>query len=377
VTTVVAALLGLLPLAFAGWLWRRTRTTTRLPWRRALLLAVLGGFSSAVALWVEAQALAFAELDASAPYGLELGLFSFSVLVAAPLEEALKVAVAWPFYLSRRLGTGRGAALHVAVIVAGYTFAECVLWPAFGHDSSWMGLVRLGLTLPAHFLLSGLWGYLLGLERRDRYFGAVWLVCAVLRGAYEHLISTGSAAYLAIALPVILLLVLATLLLLRVRDDPSRARSSVHSLLERASVASVRSALSRRGQPVMVHWILMGISITFGVTLVFLASAVYLGHAWGIDFALADEDGLEGLLPVLLLVAALLLAFPFSGYLIARASGVKSVLEPAWATGTTILVVLGVFSVTEPSAVVIALAIAPVGLTLACVGAWLGLDRAS
>lgn len=374
-TTVVAALLGLLALAFAAWLWKRLEPGTRLPWRRALLLALAGALASAAALWAETRALAFADLDVQAPHGAEWGLFVFSVLFAAPLEEALKVAVAWPLYLARRLGSGRIAALHVVAIVAGYACAECALWQAFGRDHTWMGVVRLGLALPAHFLFSGLWGYVLGLERRDRYFGVVWLACAALRGAFEHLIFTRGAAYLAIALPVMLLLAVGTWLVVRARDEAKAGRSSAHSLFERVSVGPVRSALSRHGRPVMVHWILLGILVTFGVTLVFLAFAVYLGHSWGIDFALADEDGLEGLLPVLLLVVALLLAFPFSGYLIARASGVASVLEPAWATGATILVVLAVFSVTEPSAVVIALAIAPVGLTLACVGAWLGLER--
>ena len=374
-TAIVVIAIALLPLAFATWVWRRSGERSRLPWQRALVLACFGAVAAAGASWVEAQALAFAELDVGTRRGTELGLSLFAVLFAAPLEEALKVAIAWPLYLSRRLVTGRSAALHVTAIVAGYACAECVLWQVFAVERSWTSLVRLGLSLPAHFLFSGLWGYLLGLERRDRYFGMVWLICAALRGAYEHLVFVRSAAFLVVALPVVLLLVLGTMLFFRAGEEPTRGTPTSHSFLERASVASVRSALSRRGRPVMIHWILLGVLVTSGVTLVFLAGAVYLGHSWGIDFALADEDGLEGLLPVVLLVTALLLAFPFSGYLIARASGVASVLEPAWATAATILAVLAVFSVTEPSAVVIALAIAPIGLTLACIGAWLGLER--
>lgn len=373
--TIVVVLLALLPLALAAWVWLRSGARVHLPWRRAVVLAVFGALAAALASWVEAKALDFAELEVTAQPGSELGLSLFSILFAAPLEEALKVAVAWPLYLSRRLSSGRSALLHVTAIVAGYACAECVLWQVLGVDRSWTNLVRLGLSLPGHFLLSGIWSYMLGLERQGRYFGLVWLVCATLRGAYEHLIFVRSAAFLVVALPVVLLLALATTRLLRARRDPAHGASTAYSLLEYASVSSVRSALSRRGRPVMLHWILLGVLVTSGVTLVFLGLAVYLGHSWGIDFALADEDGLEGLLPVALLVTALLLAFPCSGYLIARASGVASVLEPAWATGATILAVLAVFSVTEPSAVVIALAIAPIGLTLACIGAWLGLER--
>lgn len=376
-TTVAVALLALLPLAFAAWLWMQRSARTTLPWRRGVLLAALGALAAGGATWLEAKALTWTGLDLAGAGGPALGLSLFSLLVAAPLEEALKVAVAWPLYLSRRLTSGRNAALHIAAIVAGFACADTIVWHVMDSERTWTDVVRLGLALPGHFFFSGVWGYFLGLERRDRYFGVIWMICAALRGAYEHLIFDRSALFLVVALPVVALLAFGTLLVFRKEDRTStKGRSSSHSLLDRTNVASVRRALSRHGRPVMIHWILLGVLVTFGVTLVFLAIAVYLGHSWGIDFSLADEDGLAGLLPVLLLVTALLLAFACSGYLIARASGVASVLEPAWATGATILVVLGVFSVTEPSAVVIALAIAPVGLTLACVGAWLGLERA-
>lgn len=374
-TWFAVVLIALLPLGFAAWLWRRGAERAALPWRRGLLLAFFGGLSAAGATWVEEQALAFTGLDVGAEDAI-VGLSLFAVLFAAPLEEALKVGVTWPLYLSRRLTSGRIAALHVAAVVGGFACVDAVLWHAFDQERTWIDVVRLSLALPGHFFFSGLWGYLLGLERRDRFFGLVWMLCAALRGAYDHLLFGRSAAFLVVALPVVILLGVGTFLMFRQHEESqTRGPSSSHSLLERASVASVRRALTRSHRPVMVHWILLGVLVTFGVTLVLLGCAVYLGHAWGIDFSLANEEGMRGLLPVALLVAALLLAFPFSGYLIARASGAASVLEPAWATGATILVVLGVFSVTEPSAVVIALAIAPVGLTLACVGAWLGLDR--
>lgn len=373
-TWFAVALLAVLPLGFAAFLWRQGARGPTLPWRRGLALALFGALSAACATWLEERALSFTGLDVGTTGGSVLGLSLFAVLFAAPLEEALKVGVTWPLYLSRKLTSGRVAALHVAAIVSGFACVDALLWHALDHERSWVDVVRLGLALPGHFFFSGLWAYMLGLERRDRYFGFVWMICAALRGAYDHLVFGRSAAFLVVAVPVVVLLGVGTLLVFR-KEEPTRAPSSAHSLFERTSVATVRRALTRQGRPVMVQWILFGVLVTFGVTLVLLGAAVYLGHSWGIDFSLANEEGVRGLLPVLLLVAALLLAFPLSGYLIARASGVASVLEPAWATGATILAVLGVFSVTEPSAVVIALAIAPVGLTLACVGAWLGLDR--
>src|SRR5690606_2113583 len=112
-----------------------------------------------------------------------------------------------------------------------------------------------------------------------------------------------------------------------------------------------------------------------GMTLCFLAAAVFLGHRYGVDFSQAEAAGFEGILPVALLGGALLAAFPVSAYLIARASRAVSVLEPAWATGASIFAVIALFSVTEPTALVIAMGVAPVGFTLACAGAWFGLER--
>jgi hypothetical protein len=164
--------------------------------------------------------------------------------------------------------------------------------------------------------------------------------------------------------------------LLREQSNPNSSdRMTAYSLFEAPSVGSVREALSRRGRPVMLQWIVIGSFVNLGVTLTFLAASVYLGHHFGVDFSLVDEAGIEGILPIVILGSALLLAFPVSAYLIARASGAASVLEPAWATGASIVVVLALFSVTEPTALLIAIGIAPVGFTLACAGAWFGLDR--
>jgi hypothetical protein len=72
---------------------------------------------------------------------------------------------------------------------------------------------------------------------------------------------------------------------------------------------------------------------------------------------------------------AVLLAFPLAGYLIARASAAESVLEPALASGAAIVVVMLMLSITEPVALVVAVAIAPLAFSLACGGAWFGLER--
>jgi hypothetical protein len=185
---------------------------------------------------------------------------------------------------------------------------------------------------------------------------------------------TRGPAFLVVVVPMQAMMVFGVMALLRSKRK-EQTRHTATSLFEAAAVWSVRDLSERRGQRLMLHWIVIGVFVTVGVTLTFLGGSVYLGHRFGIDFSLADEAGLEGAIPIALLASALLLAFPVSGYLIARASGASSVLEPAWATGAAILAVLVLFSVTEPTALVIAMAVAPVGLSLACVGAWMGLDR--
>jgi hypothetical protein len=64
-----------------------------------------------------------------------------------------------------------------------------------------------------------------------------------------------------------------------------------------------------------------------------------------------------------------------SGYLVARASGTHSVLEPAFASGLAIAGAVFALSVTAPSAVIFSLAVAPIAFGLACGGAWFGIGQ--
>jgi hypothetical protein len=68
-------------------------------------------------------------------------------------------------------------------------------------------------------------------------------------------------------------------------------------------------------------------------------------------------------------------AFPIAGYLVARASSSRSVLESAIAAALAIIGGLVLLGLAAPVSVVFALALAPIALGLACVGAWLGIAR--
>jgi len=376
----VAALLVLSVVVFALWLWRRMAKLRHLPARRIFMVLFAGMGAGVVALGIENWILGFAGVSLKVEEGRGLASALAMILFCAPLEEALKAAAVWPLYVNRRLLTGQIGAIFAVIAAAGFSAVEIVAY-ALSQNESWYSLLRVAFAAPAHLFFAGVWGYMLGGGKRDRFFGVLWLVSAVMHGVYDHIVFGRGLALLVIVLPMLALMGVGVFILLREHSATSSGRLSsgrmtAYSLFEAPSVGSVREVLSRRGRPVMLHWIVIGAFVNLGVILVFLGSSVYWGHRFGVDFSLADEEGLEGIMPILLLGTALLSAFPVSGYLIARASRAASVLEPAWATGASIVVVLALFSVTEPTALVIALGIAPVGFALACAGAWFGLERA-
>lgn len=361
-------------LAFGVWFWRSVARGPRLPVSRAILLVVLGAILGGVCGSFERWALEFVGISTQGgPRGALVPTLA-TILFFAPLEEGLKVTAVWPYYVRRQLTAGRVGAAHAVLATSGFAAAELILSLSLGEAGSWLGVARGAIALPAHFFFAGLWGYTLGGTERDRWFGAIWIASALVHGTYDHIVFGRGPAFLVVVVPLLLLMTWGVVSLLR-GGPPQSGRISSHSLFSAVQLGTTREAFSTKGRPLMLHWIFAGALVTLGVMLVFLGLAVYSGHQWGVDFSLADEVGVRGAVPIALLGAALLAAFPFSAYLVARASGAESVLEPAWATGAAIVIVLVLFSVTEPTALVVALGIAPVGFLLACAGAWLGLER--
>ena len=132
---------------------------------------------------------------------------------------------------------------------------------------------------------------------------------------------------------------------------------------------------SRVGPALKVHWIILGAFVTTGVVLTALVLAVYAGHRLELDFAAVNTNDVRANGPLVLLGTSVLAAFPVAGYLIAKASGAASVLEPAMGAALAIIGVLGALSIAAPVAVVFALAVAPVAFGLACAGAWFAIER--
>jgi hypothetical protein len=134
----------------------------------------------------------------------------------------------------------------------------------------------------------------------------------------------------------------------------------------------VRSALQRADEPLKFRWVVFGSLVTIGAMIVGLGAGVLAAHLLGIDLSTVDEHDVGAAAPVLLLAVGLLASFPTSGWLIARAAGVRTLLEPALACVLALTITLVALGVAAPFTVVFALAISPIAWVLACAGAWVG-----
>jgi hypothetical protein len=212
-------------------------------------------------------------------------------------------------------------------------------------------------------------------------FPIAFLSAVVLHGLYLHLAFGRGAGAILGDVPLLAVMGLASWMALRSVDEVgppssrmpmSSGRGSMLPHVHPPSVAAVRRALSRADEPVKVIWVFFGALVTIGAMVAGLASAVAAAHLLHVDLAAIDEPNAVSASPVLLLGVGLLLSFPVSGWLVARAAKVRTLLEPALATVLALVVTVVSLGLAAPVTVVFALALAPIAWVLACVGAWMG-----
>jgi hypothetical protein len=299
-------------------------------------------------------------------------------LFAAPLEEGAKVLAIWPLYSARRIPHVRAACVLAAAAGLGFASGEVTALVGLG-SGTWLDGVRALLTVPPHVLSAIMWGAWLGTRTQSGWFSLAWLVAMSLRGLFDHLILGRGPGLMVLAAPVCLaLLALAYATARRAAFSAPELGRGAGRASERwsepPSVNAVWQALQpRQQQPLMWVWIALGALVTLGVCLAALALAIFIGHRIGLDFATADEADVRSNGPLLLLGLAVGAAFPAAGYLVARASGTRSVLEPALGATLAALAAVLFLSLTTPIAAVFALALAPVAFVLASSGAWFGI----
>jgi len=331
-------------------------------------------------------------------------------LFAAPLEEGAKVLSIWPLYSARRILEIRHGIVLSAVAGLGFAVGKTAIAVALrmlpsdtlaaealangtmqavaGGGVDGLAVLRAVLAMPPQIISAILWGSTLGVRANTGLFALAWTVATALLGLYEHIVFGRGPGVLVLALPLLLtLLALAYVAARRaiakeaarrpasLRPGSDRPRSSRPGWSEPPSLREIWQALEPRHAPLMLHWIGLGTLVTAGVGLVSLAAALYVGRWLGLDFAAADEADVSSNGPLVFLAAAVGLAFPVAGYLVARASGTRSVLEPALGAALAVVVAVLFLSVTTPIAAIFALALTPIAFVLASGGAWLGIGR--
>jgi RsiW-degrading membrane proteinase PrsW (M82 family) len=352
--------------------------------RTLFLLSVGLGALSFVPAWLsERWVETWAGLDEHARSG-DVTALLYAILVAAPMEQGLKLLAVVPAWRSPRFATAGDGVLYATAVALGFVSAHNVgLFAAGGVHPLDVG--RALLAAPAHVFFAGAWGLALGrdVEKRrvrrigGRTFNVSWSLAMLFNGVYDHIVFGRTRAALLATAPILVTMVGLTFLAARtLRPGDPAADPPSHPSLGPPSMGAVRAALWRTERPVMVHWIGLGALVTIGVITAALVGAVAFGHRIGVDFAAVDRaDGAGAAAPLALLGGAALLAFPVAGYLVSRASASQGVLEVAISAALAIVGALVMLGLAAPVAVVFAIAFAPIALALACAGAWIGVIR--
>ncbi|MBM4360269.1 MAG: protease PrsW [Deltaproteobacteria bacterium] len=363
--------------------------------RQAPLLvsaSATGLAAAVVAAAIERFVLRLAELEPSSRAGTTTW-FLYSLAVAAPLEMALTTSAVAPYWTLRRARrserwrerpTEREGVVFAGAAAVGLGAMRHALLAVRSHallDAA--RLLASGFAFP---LLAALWGYSLGKDPerglRARNLGAVWLGSVVFLAVLDDLLlRRGALALLAGAL---VLGGLAATVAYLWRDPPpavapaeSTGRLSLLFSAPAPSIGAIREAFRQEDRPLTMRWLAIGVLVNAGAMLTGLVVAVLLGRRVAVDFAAVDrpDAGAAALGPVSLLALGALAAFPVAGFLVARAAGTRSVLEPALSSAFAMLVLLVVFGLLAPSSLVFVIAVTPVAFALSCAGAWFGIAR--
>ncbi|MDB4939170.1 MAG: hypothetical protein JWP87_6142 [Labilithrix sp.] len=356
----------------------------REPLPLVLLVFALGGLGKGITWYAELRASAWTSLDTSAQVAGNTGSLLFLFGFAAPMREAAKVAAMWPAFRSKHFDEPVDGLVYASAAALGFACIENAI-TLRGNPIGWIWVARTAVALPAHVFFACMWGYALGrvktIKRPGPLFPTAWLVATAAHGLYVHLVYGRGPGALVGTLPLLLAMAGATFFAardLRARGERS-SRSSI--LLERVStlyvsgppsLQTVRDVLRREGQPITLRWIGFGALVTVGAMTAGLVLSIAFGHWAHVDFSLVDEHDVTTTAPVALLGSGLLAAFPVSGYLIAKASNLPTLLEPALASGLAIVFMLVLLGLAAPVALVFALAFSPIAWGLACAGAWVG-----
>jgi len=389
---VVAGLLTVLPIAaFVSVIWRSGYLRMQL----GLFIATMGTAAALVVPVVLLERLlqGWAQIDPTSGLGGQGTLLIYGFFIAAPLEMATVTIAVFPFWnlrrrrmragLSRRLETREGVSFAIAAAIGFVSLRNLTyLWLS---GSGWLSLARAGLAVASFVLLCALWGYALGRRAqrgmRGRRFSSAVLTATIFSAVCGELIFRHGRVALLSVLPLIGSMLIVALVLWRehggtVGGSSGGALSSILTSAPAPSIKAIREAFRQQDRPLTLRWISFGAIVTTGMITAGVVGAVFLGHQLGLDFSAVDRHDADAaaMPPLVLLGLGVLAAFPAAGYLLARASGTRSVLEPAIATALAIVLLMVFMGMVAPVSVVFAIAFAPIAFALSCAGAWVGLS---
>jgi RsiW-degrading membrane proteinase PrsW (M82 family) len=356
-----------------------------------LFTFVLGAVLGAGTFWLQDRATVWAGLDLRVSVVGEGTALLYLFCVVAPVREGSKVAAAWPAFRSKYFDEPYDGIVYAGAAALGFAACENAV-VLREHPTGFIWLARTLVALPAHLFFASVWGYSLGRSKHgsklpSNIFPLAWVVATLGHALYTHFVYGRGPGALAGVFPLLLAMGAVALFAakdLRARGDrPSRdyaegvgdtrlSRLSIERLTEPPSLKTVRAALRRTDRPIMVRWILFGALVTLGTMVAGFGASVAFGHWVHVDFSLVDEHDVKTVAPLVLLGVGVLAGFPVSGFLVARASNLPGLLEPALATALAIATTLVLLGFAAPVALVFAVAFSPIAFALACAGAWVG-----
>jgi RsiW-degrading membrane proteinase PrsW (M82 family) len=359
-----------------------------------LLVAFTFLFAAALGagtLWLQRRASSWAGLDIRASVSGEASALLFLFFVVAPAREGVKVLATWPAFRSRHFDEPYDGIVYAATAGLGFAAAENAFMLRT-HPGGWIWLLRAAVALPAHAFFASAWGYALGRAKQEtgrpgRFFPLAWLGATFAHALYTHFVYGRGPGSLVGVFP--LLLAMGNVAWFAARDlrargdrasrelaaqrgDSRLSRLSFERFSQPPSLKTVRAALRRSDRPVMIRWILFGALVTLGTMAAGFGASVAFGHWVHVDFSIVDEHEVKTAAPLVLLGVGVLSGFPVSGFLVARAANLPTLLEPALATALAIVTTLVLLGFAAPLAVVFAVAFSPIAFGLACAGAWMG-----
>src|SRR3954463_6385877 len=117
---LAAPLLVLFPLCLGFLVWRRVSVLGHVSRRLTIAMALGGAVAALFAAYFERIVLSYTGLSLDVATSGVGGALLATFLLAAPLEEAVKVSVVWPLYRTRRIDGPRLGVCYASAAGAGF-----------------------------------------------------------------------------------------------------------------------------------------------------------------------------------------------------------------------------------------------------------------